>query len=128
MTIGPAETAGSMPIRAKKRGEKTPRIVPTKQPPKSPIPTIEPIAAGLAPPRAPPPPNQAKRATKSQLPLSIDPYIEKGNRESGLLPQINSSVGSDDSSVQDINYLELSKQLECAGQVLNQIKIKSINI
>ena len=47
MTTGPAEIAGSTPIRAKKSGENTPSKVPAKQPPKRPIPTMAPTTNGL---------------------------------------------------------------------------------
>lgn len=46
VTIGPEATAGSTPILEKKRGEKTPKRVPTKQAPKSPQLTTIPIMAG----------------------------------------------------------------------------------
>ena len=48
-TIGPAAIAGSMPILAKKIGEKTPKKLPVKQAPISPDPTITARANGLAP-------------------------------------------------------------------------------
>ena len=47
VTIGPDETAGSIPTFEKKRGEATPKKAPAKQAPISPIPTIIETAKGL---------------------------------------------------------------------------------
>ena len=63
VTIGPEATAGSIPIRAKNKGEKTPSKVPVRQAPTSPAPTMRPTAAG--PIVAPATPTKSKRYTKT---------------------------------------------------------------
>lgn len=44
---------------------------------------------------------QTKNAKGNQLSLGIDPYVEKGNSDSGLLPQINPSAGGEDGEGDD---------------------------
>lgn len=39
---------------------------------------------------------QTSRATSNQLPWGVDPYVEPGNPESGLLPGVNPDAGGED--------------------------------
>ncbi len=66
---------------------------------------------------------QTKRSTGNQLPNSVDPYVIKGNPNSGLLPNINSSPiskdGSADNKIQAYCY-----RLCLTNNPKNKIKIE----
>lgn len=65
---------------------------------------------------------QAGRATKNQLPDGIDPYVEPGNPESGLLPGVEAGSGNEDGESDD------RLQAYCFRMVLTDVEANRVPI
>lgn len=79
VTIGPDATAGSIPIRAKNKGENTPKAVLPIQAPINPIPTIIPTATGVNPDPETPTKSSAYTETPHSNPKVVPAVIPISN-------------------------------------------------